>query len=178
MRFERAVAVLAGLGLAASGLPLVPRDDAWAIALTSPPFVMGAIVAMVAARPASSWLGLSDFVMMVVTAVYAVLSLTLIVYLVPSALVMFLATGYFTIVRSGAYGERAPRIVMANGAVWSTVFVLLREVADVASVELALICSVVMTVAGFAWWRATVRERVERNGPPLARVTRHGNDDA
>jgi hypothetical protein len=116
--------------------------------------------------------------MMVVTAVYAVLSLTLIVYLVPSALVMFLATGYFTIVRSGAYGERAPRIVMANGAVWSTVFVLLREVADVASVELALICSVVMTVAGFAWWRATVRERVERNGPPLARVTRHGNDDA
>src|SRR5690348_9615841 len=112
MRFERAVAVVAGAGLAASGLPLVARDDAWAIALTSPPFVMGAIVAMIAARPASSWLGLADFVMMVVTAVYAVLSLTLIVYLVPSALVMFLATGYFTIVRSGAYGERAPRIVM------------------------------------------------------------------
>jgi hypothetical protein len=124
------------------------------------------------------WGAISDFVMMLVIAIYSVIALLFIVYIVPAALVMFLATAYFSIVRFGAYDERPARIVLANGLVWSTIFLLLRYEAGILRVEAALVCSVAMTAAGFAWWRATVRQRDERNGPPLARVTRYGDDHA
>ena len=175
-RFERTIAVVAGLALASCAFRFgsLRPADLFAYLLVSPPFVTGALAAGIAmtSRPRvrQGLITAIDVLMTISAVAWGALGTLLLV--LPGVIVISLFAGWFRLSRRGDPEERGARVVLATGAVWSFVFGLASRETGARGVQVSLAASLALAFAGLAWLRTILRTRRERDEPARALLYR------
>jgi hypothetical protein len=157
-RFERAVAVIAGLVLTGAAAVMVRSDRDWQFELLlSPPFLTGvAAVGLAAARSPRTqrtWAIVIEQVVVLAMTLWGAIGL---LFVLPAIIAGALASAFLGVVRSGGEATRPARTLVAIGALWTLVFGLVVFLGHGAPlcVRVALAASLALGLAGLAWLRA------------------------
>ena len=170
MRFERAVAALAGLVLAGAGVAFV-RDGGWPWGLFAlPPVLMGGgAVGVAAARGPRAGRAARFAVELPLISAAIVYGLIGVLFVFPALVLGLLAAAFFGFETAGTADARSARILIATGALWASVFGLVAYFDGAPpTVHAALAASLALGLAGLAWLREL--RRAGRAELPAARA--------